>query len=150
MPDIHIEFLSTRPASQPAPASLPVRLPSLRASLRELIARTVREQSQRLAVQQTVAAQDAAVRVARQYLTDDEVEALAREGRVAVEGGAQAQPASGDDALQVDVQAAWQAFERQRFMVTVGDRRVHTLDEMLDIGLGDVVRFVRLMPLQGG
>lgn len=149
MPDVQIEFVSTRP-SAPAVDPLAVRLPALRASLRELIACTVREQSQRLAVQQSLAVQDAAMRVARHYLTDDEVRTLARDGRVAIDAGAPSLDAATANDLQLDVQAAWQAFEHQRFMVTVGDRRVHTLDEALEIGVDQVVRFVRLIPLQGG
>jgi hypothetical protein len=150
MPQLHIEFMSTRPSASPASPPLSLSLPTLRASLRELIARAVREERQRLCLQQSLHQSDAALRTARQYLSDDEVQALATEGRVALAPALDADAASTMDELDLDVRAAWQAFERQRFLVTVGDERIHDLDHVLDIGLDRVVRFVRLIPLQGG
>lgn len=48
------------------------------------------------------------------------------------------------------VERALEAFERNGFLVLVGDRQAENLDEVVLIGLGTEVSFVKLVPLVGG
>jgi len=49
---------------------------------------------------------------------------------------------------QVDV--ALKAFREQRFVVLLPDRQAEDLDEVITLGEGDEVSFLRLVPLVGG
>lgn len=59
---------------------------------------------------------------------------------------------SGQRAVDWKKQAevAWEAFERNGFFVLVGNRQAETLDEVVEIGRGVEVSFVKLTPLVGG
>jgi hypothetical protein len=45
---------------------------------------------------------------------------------------------------------ALQAFDKQRFLMLVGDRQVESLDEELMLGVETEITFLKLVPLVGG
>ncbi|RYZ27284.1 MAG: hypothetical protein EOP01_07895 [Propionibacteriaceae bacterium] len=48
------------------------------------------------------------------------------------------------------VEVALKAFREGRFLVLLPDRQAESLDEALDLGDGDEVGFLRMVPLVGG
>lgn len=77
--------------------------------------------------------------------------------------GRRVQPAAAEEALngygrepphrvewEREADAAVRAFGRNGFFVLAGDRQVSDLDEELYLSEGDVISFVRLVPLSGG
>jgi len=50
----------------------------------------------------------------------------------------------------VQVEKAFEAFERNGFFVLIDDRQVDDLDAAIEIGLKTQVSFVKLLPLVGG
>ncbi|MGW6687622.1 hypothetical protein [Streptomyces sp. NPDC054961] len=51
---------------------------------------------------------------------------------------------------QAQTRAALAAFERNGFLVLVGDRQITELDEQVDLPLGTEVTFLKLVALVGG
>lgn len=56
---------------------------------------------------------------------------------------------AGDD-WESQADEACRSFDRNGFVMLVGDRQVEDLDELLDLRESPVVAFVRLVPLVGG
>lgn len=63
--------------------------------------------------------------------------------------GSAAKPASRPD-FQEQVEIALAAFERNGFLLLVGDKQVDSLDEPVPVGEGIEVTFLKLVPLVGG
>jgi hypothetical protein len=120
-------------------------------TLRELIERTVREQI-RLAEVADAARRDAAnlqlATLRRQYLTREEIEKRAAEGRISLKQPAK--NALGEIHSDDEIKRALKAFETGVFIVMVNGRQSHDLDEVMTFEEQTRVTFVRLTPLVGG
>ncbi len=119
-----------------------------RITVGELIRRTVEEQVRELVGRRKLDALQAQQALARQYLTEDEVGAQARQGAVRY-------PSSHPQSIprispQAEVQKALVAFERGSYMVLIDGKRMERLDEQITFAPGTKVTFLRVMPLAGG
>ncbi|MDG4826313.1 hypothetical protein O7635_31065 [Asanoa sp. WMMD1127] len=59
-------------------------------------------------------------------------------------------PADPTEPWAAQADAACRAFDRNGFVMLVGDRQIESLDEMIDLRTEPSVAFVRLVPLVGG
>ena len=60
------------------------------------------------------------------------------------------QPDTVEDGWEKQADAACRAFDRNGFVMLVGERQVEHLDEVIDLRAEQAVAFVRLVPLVGG
>lgn len=142
MPVIQLEFQSTL-ASTPA-SSLSLSWLENEMTAAELIRRTVAEQCRQLAERHDSA--DARARIARQYLSDADIDRMQQEGRIAM-------PATTDESdpdTATETAIALEAFRRRRFLLLVGERQIRAEDDIITLNPHQPIRFVRLIPLQGG
>lgn len=119
-----------------------------RITVGELIRRTVEEQVRELVGRRKLDALQARQALARQYLTEDEVGAQARQG--AVRYPSSHPPSIPRISPQAEVQKALAAFERGSYMVMIDGKRKERLDEEITFAPGTRVTFLRVMPLAGG
>ncbi|WP_432973212.1 hypothetical protein [Dactylosporangium sp. CA-233914] len=84
----------------------------------------------------------------RQYLTPEDVAAQAPTGVVRLPAPPAAGRAAPDAAAEAE--RARRAFERGAFVVFAGGRRLERLDERVEVGAGEPILFLRLVPLVGG
>lgn len=118
-----------------------VQLAVDRATVRELIRRTVEEQVRELRVD---AARCRRV-LDRQYLSNDDLRAQASTGAIRMPR----QPPADPD-VTAEVARAHRAFAGGTFVVFVGGRQVVDLDEEVALRPGEPVVFLRLVALAGG
>lgn len=115
-------------------------------TLRELISRAVESQVSALneAGRDKIAAQGR--RLARLYLSDDDIEDMRRQGRIAFDAN---QP---DGTLSVEncTRNALEGFRRKRFFVSINGVRPTSLDDAILLTSSSQAQFVRLVPLVGG
>ncbi|HTJ31939.1 MAG TPA: hypothetical protein VL738_01785 [Dactylosporangium sp.] len=110
----------------------------------DLIGRAVAEQVRLLAADRA----QCRVVLDRQYLTADDIRAQAAAGAVRMREPAQREPAPPD--AGAEAARARAAFGKGAFAVFVGGRQLHGLDEPVAARPGEVVVFLRLVPLAGG
>jgi hypothetical protein len=116
-------------------------------SVRDLIRRAVAAQVAELSVGDREAGlARTAHALARQYLTDAEVAAMARSGKVSLTAG---DPAPCPDP-SVAAERAVAAFSRGVFVVFAGGRQLASLDDTVRAAAAERVVFLRLTPLAGG
>jgi hypothetical protein len=60
------------------------------------------------------------------------------------------QPDTADGGWEAQADAACRAFDRNGFVMLVGERQVEHLEEVIDLRSEQAVAFVRLVPLVGG
>lgn len=142
MPVIQLEFQSTL-ASTPA-SSLSLSWLENEMTAAELIRRTVTEQCRQLAERHGRA--DARARIARQYLSDADIDRMQQEGRIAMP----ATTVESDPDTATETAIALEAFRRRRFLLLVGERQIRAEDDIITLTPHQPIRFVRLIPLQGG
>lgn len=135
-----------RPGQPELPAVL-LELAGRRLTAGELIRRAVEEQLRELTARQSLSAERRRQALDRQYLTDEEIGRQAASGAVGRTPRSRA-PRAG--AVGEEVDRALRAFESGAFALIVDGRQVERLEEMVDLGLGTRVTFLRLMPLVGG
>ena len=111
---------------------------------RELIARTVEEQVRLLNNKAEESTERKRAILERRYLSEADIEALAREGRI--------NAPEDTDLLDVDreLQKALYGFKKQRFFVTVNGWQPESLDDNVLLTEHSRVAFIRLIPLAGG
>lgn len=117
-------------------------------TVRELIERAVSQQIHELTLKKRLDATAARAALARQYLSPEEVQAQAQEGRVKMPTVPDAQGPRVNE--KAEVEKAVRAFKAQRYFVFVGGRQAEDLDEELDFSQQTQVTFLRLTPLVGG
>jgi hypothetical protein len=113
----------------------------------ELIARTVECQVRELLARRKLSTISAARLLHRQYLTDEEIDEQAAAGAVRTPKGLDAELAID---TRTEIRKALRAFSKGQFFLTVNGRRIERTDEVLSIGPGSRVTFLRLIPLAGG
>jgi hypothetical protein len=121
-----------------------VTVPEPEISVRDLIRRAVAAQVAQLPAVAGPAGPEQ--ELARQYLTDAEVAAMARAGKVSLaagEGGHHLDPVAAAD-------RAVAAFSRGVFVVFAGGRQLTSLDDTVRAAAAERVVFLRLTPLAGG
>jgi hypothetical protein len=118
-----------------------VRLAGESTTARELIRRAVEEQI-RLAGADTARCRRA---LDRQFLSDDDLRALAVTGVIRLPQRADVSPDPAEE-----VRRAHRAFARGTFVIFNGGRQVGSLDEEITVRLGEPVVFLRLVALVGG
>lgn len=118
-----------------------VELAEERVLVRDLIRRAVAEQVRLLRVDRPRCRRA----LDQQYLSADEVRAQAATGKVQL-------PAATDADIDPDraVGRALRAFTRRTFVIFIGGRQAHDLDEEVVLRLGEPVVFLRLTALVGG
>ncbi len=124
-----------------------VKLPQMRITVADLIRRTVEEQVWDLLSRRKVEAEEARRVLERQYLTQGQMEVLAREG--AVRSPRKTVRVPKIDAEE-EVRKAIRAFEDGAFMILVNGRQVSSLSEEVSFAESGKVTFLRLTPLVGG
>lgn len=113
-------------------------------SVRDLIRKAVAAQLAELAAMPD---RSGSVRsLARQYLTDAEVAAMARQGTVRLTA---AQPGPAPDP-EAEAGRAIDAFGQGRFAIFAGGTQFTSLDDMVRAGDTERVLFLRLTPIVGG
>jgi len=110
-------------------------------TVRELIARSVEAQLYCLQANQK-RAEDI---LGRQYLSREEIEALAQEGAVRVPGNSRPAPD-----LDTEIRKACHGFTHNRFFIQVNGLQAESLDDEILLTPHTQVMFIRLMPLIGG
>lgn len=135
--------LSIEVVSSPA-LTVSLSLANERISVRELLERTVAAQLHELLQEQRLEDEAAAKILARQYLTQAEIDQQAGEGVVRLE------PAKGHLDLQREIQRALHGFQKRAFRVVVEGEMLNGLDDELVLTPNTRVTFLRLVPLQGG
>jgi len=123
-----------------------VVLADLGISVRELIRRAVAAQLAELAAGRERL--DFRRALTRQYLTDAEVAAMAREGAVRLAARRPGPVPDLDPEAEADRAVA--AFRRGVFAVFAGGRQLTSLDDVVRAGAAERVVFLRLTPLVGG
>ncbi|MDF3836149.1 hypothetical protein P3W85_24815 [Cupriavidus basilensis] len=146
MQHIEIQFASTLASACPSEPPMRLAYPQRTLTVRQLIGDVVREQCARLALRAAIGAAEAAARVARQYLTDEEIAQLSAHGRVALQ--AAGSPAAPEP--EAEVACALAGFGKRRFLLTVQGQRMHSLDDTIQLARDTQIAFVRLVPLVGG
>lgn len=115
-------------------------------SVRELIEQAVTRQVHMMNARRVQNNASHHRRMQRQYLSDQDVEQLASEGRILFETRPEAQSLD----LQTCVNAALEGFRRRRFFIAVNGTRPGNLDDEVVLMPDSRVQFVRLIPLVGG
>lgn len=117
------------------------------ATTRELIARTVEEQVRHLNSKVEQSAERKRAMLDRRYLSEVDIDALAREGRISVPT-----PAEDDGLLDAgrELEKALYGFRQQRFFITVNGWQPENLDDDILLTKHSKVAFIRLIPLAGG
>lgn len=141
--DVLAEVRSRVPGSDSGMPTVLVELSQDRTTLRGLIRLAVAEQVAELRANATRCRQ----LLDRQYMTDADVAAAAKQGTVKMSSRAHA---DGEPDVDVEVERALRAFERKTFVVFNGGRQVEHLDDELTVRLGEPVVFLRLTALVGG
>jgi len=126
--------------------SVPFELESAEISVEDLIRRVVREQVDIL-IQRKISEAEARRALARQYLSQSEVDAQARKGSV---WSQRKVPRIPQISVESETHKAIQAFKDGVYVILVNGRQVDSLDETLTLHEANSVAFVRLMPLAGG
>jgi len=114
----------------------------------ELIRRTVEEQISTMLLNKQMEREAVQRALARQYLTQEEIDTQARQGSVRVPSRLPSAVPEIDPGLEV--QRALDAFTRHKFYIFIQDRQVNSLEEELSFTEQNSVTFLRLMPLVGG
>lgn len=150
MPAVQVEVVSTIVGPAPAGPQLPsvrLSLASERIRVRELVRRVVTEQLRDLQERRPSSACAPADALARHYLTQDEIDAAAREGRVRLQSKLET---DADLDLEDEISRALRGFARGAFRVVVGGEMHMDPDEELTLTPDAKVTFLRLLPLAGG
>jgi hypothetical protein len=144
MPIIELEIQSTLTSQPESRLELPWLHCSIRADV--LIRLTVLEQCRLLSEREQLGAAQAQQRIARQYLRDADIARMQQEGRIAM-------PATTDESgpdPATEVAIALEAFRRSRFLLLVGEQQIRSEHDIITLSPHQPIRFVRLIPLQGG
>ncbi len=115
-------------------------------SVRELIEQAVTQQVYMLNARTVQNETGHHRRMQRQYLSDQDVEQLASEGRILFNDKLEYQPLD----LQTCINAAMEGFRRRRFFIAVNGTRPGSLNEEVVLMPDSRVQFIRLIPLTGG
>ena len=113
----------------------------------ELIARTVECQVRDLLARRRLDTLSARRLLQRQYLTDGEIEQQVATGAVRSPQRSAAEP---EIDTVLEIRKAMRAFNKGQFFLSVNGRRIERADEVVAVGPGSRVTFLRLMPLAGG
>ena len=146
---IRVDVASAIVGAQQQEPALPIvslTLVSERIAVRELVRRAVIAQVHALLAAHGRANELARRLLARQYMTQAEVEELAREGRVA----APVVRAELELDVELEVERALRGFERRAFRVVVDGEMLLSLDDQLTLTPHAKVTFLRMIPLVGG
>ncbi|XZG71615.1 hypothetical protein ACTSKR_07080 [Chitinibacteraceae bacterium HSL-7] len=146
MHTIDLEIQSTLSSEPEARIKVPWQHAEIRAD--ELIRQVVTEQCRILSEREQLNAEEARQRIARQYLSAADIARMTQSGRIALTDPQS--PASNDVDVDTEADAALQAWRRRRFLLLVGDRQIQQADEVIQLHPAQAIRFVRLIPLQGG
>ncbi|MBE9607874.1 hypothetical protein [Chitinilyticum piscinae] len=144
MPLIELDIQSTLPSQPESRLQLPWLHGSIRAD--ELIHLTVLEQCRILTEREQLDAAQAQQRIARQYLSEADIAHMRQHGRVALQATADLAAPAPD----LETAIALEAFRRRRFLLLVGERQIRAEDDIITLNPHQPIRFVRLIPLQGG
>lgn len=118
-----------------------------RISVRELIALTVEAQVNKLLDERSATAADASLRLARHYLSAEDIEQQAMDGQI--NASAQRQ-GNGPIHLPTAILRAQRAFERGLIKIAIDGQLAASLDETVPLMPRTPATFIRLMPLVGG
>jgi len=134
-------------SSEPAVCAVRLELATERLTVREIIERAVAEQVRRMSIDRRHTAEEVLRALDRQYLTEAEVSAQAKTGRVRF-------PSRPIDQTPIDVAAqtakALRAFKDRHFFVVVDEEPLNDLNAEVVLTRTSSVTFLRLMPLAGG
>ena len=125
---------------------VPIELETTEITVEDLIRRTVHEQVDGL-MRRKIGEAEAQRALARQYLSQGEVEKQARMGSIRARAKVRGIPRI---SVESEIKKAVQAFENGVYVVLVNGRQVDSLDETLTLQEANKIAFVRLMPLAGG
>ncbi|MCP5420291.1 MAG: hypothetical protein H6970_11060 [Gammaproteobacteria bacterium] len=114
--------------------------------IRELIARTVAEQIQVLLESRKELAAHTQDILSRQYLSDEEIEQQARQGRVHFPTPQEERTIE----VQTEIDKALRGFGEQRFFISIDGQQPQSLDDKVLLSRYSQIVFIRLMPLVGG
>jgi hypothetical protein len=137
-----------RSSADEQPPSLALELLEETLAVQDLITRTVDEQIHDLLINQKLDADHIRQILARQYLTEADVEADARHGAIKVPSAKSLQNPQLD--IESEIRRALHGFERNAYLVVVDGQQQTDLSQLLTLHATSKITFLRLTPLVGG